>query len=509
MVHAKTLLGFCFVLATAPLAHGLGDPVAQHYVDVNAGSDFSGNGTPGAPWRTITHALNATTGFRRIHAAAGEYSTLSGESFPLALSPEAYVLGAGRGQTVIRGTSGQVLVAPSNAAGLAAYHPLLESVTLSGLATGVLATGPSNPLGVVDVEFDNMLQGVWILEDGLDASLNVERSLFHGCLTGVHISGFGHAVASIADSRIESGGVAFQIDASSGPAFTTGASEVFATRTIVRQNFRVVQMSHASFQDSRLYFSNSLITGNALIAVCNAPAGAVASDNLIECYWSTLADNGGLANASALATSVLQLWGSILWNSGTSIDPDLAIEAWRTNTDLPVGGALVTSLAPKFDALAPGEYRLAFDSPLIDLYANYPYPQPTTDFEGDPRALDFDGDGSKLVDVGWDERSRLLLLATGAAKLGTTVGLTTHGPAGMPICTLLSGGITALELDAGNWVLIQLAPAWLLGCAIAPASAGLYVPNDLSLLGVQAWIQAGGLQGSAIQTSNRIALTIE
>jgi Protein of unknown function (DUF1565) len=478
----------------------------DYHVDVNSGSDATGNGSVGAPWKTITHALNSTSGFRRIRAAAGEYSSATGESFPLSLSPEAYIAGAGRGLTILRATPGQVLVMPGNAAGLPTYHPLLESLTFAGQGNSVLVTGPSNALGIVDVEFDGNATGIWVLEDGFDASIDVQRSQFHNCLVAVKVNGFGTPVAALRQCQLFSNSIACEVIASTGPASGTGYSLAYLESCQVVQNLLVSQLGHVSSQNMNLRLVNSLVAGNGSFSTLLAPVNVTGSKNLLEAYWCTIADNANFVTASPLADSAMNLWGSILWNSGTNLDPDLTIDGWRSNSDLAVPGALMTSFPPQFDPLAPGQYRLSASSPLLDLYPNYGHPQPTTDFEGDPRPLDFSGSGAK-VDVGWDERTQLLLLASGPAKLGTTVHLTTHGPAGVPVCAFLGAATTQISLNPGSSLLIV--PSVSLGCAVTPATVGLSVPASTALVGVRAWVQSGGLQGPTIVTSNRVELSIE
>jgi len=61
---------------------------------------------------------------------------------------------------------------------------------------------------------------------------------------------------------------------------------------------------------------------------------------------------------------------------------------------------------------AGGDFHLRYDSPCIDAgyaltfgYLPYPYPfgLPDTDFEGDKRIVDSDGDGARAIDIGADE----------------------------------------------------------------------------------------------------------
>ncbi len=61
------------------------------------------------------------------------------------------------------------------------------------------------------------------------------------------------------------------------------------------------------------------------------------------------------------------------------------------------------SADPLFVDPANGDYHLQPDSPSVDAGTNEVAGLPTTDFDGDPRILDGDGDGLAIVDMGIDE----------------------------------------------------------------------------------------------------------
>lgn len=65
------------------------------YVDVNTGVDSPTCGAPGNPCKTITTALDHTSGDEPIFMARGSYSESSGEVFPLQLKPGTRLVGTG------------------------------------------------------------------------------------------------------------------------------------------------------------------------------------------------------------------------------------------------------------------------------------------------------------------------------------------------------------------------------------------------------------------------------
>ncbi|QDU68907.1 DUF1565 domain-containing protein [Engelhardtia mirabilis] len=58
---------------------------ADVYVDLVHVSDATGDGTPGAPWASITHAVTQVAPPETIVLAPGDYRQGTGESFPIDL----------------------------------------------------------------------------------------------------------------------------------------------------------------------------------------------------------------------------------------------------------------------------------------------------------------------------------------------------------------------------------------------------------------------------------------
>jgi parallel beta-helix repeat protein len=106
------------------------------FVNAQAGSDQTADGSEAAPFRTLTHALQAAQPNTIILLASGTYSADSGESFPLRMKPGVTIQGdptvAGEGY-VIQG--GGLFISPTSArqniAMLAADQAVLIGVTLS------------------------------------------------------------------------------------------------------------------------------------------------------------------------------------------------------------------------------------------------------------------------------------------------------------------------------------------------------------------------------------------
>ena len=150
---ASLLLAAC----SAPPANGV-----TLYVSPT-GDDGSGNGTIGAPYRTLTAAVDAATAGATIVLANGNYAATDGEAFPIDVS----------GLTLQGESAGGTLLSGSSAAlhGLTAASgdTTIRDLTVTGFSTtaagaNVLITGGTVLLE--DVIVSNGARGGIIIQDG-------------------------------------------------------------------------------------------------------------------------------------------------------------------------------------------------------------------------------------------------------------------------------------------------------------------------------------------------------
>jgi parallel beta-helix repeat protein len=141
------------------------------YVDPTTGSDRPNAGSPTVPFRTITYALDQSNANTLIQLAAGNYSTQTGESFPLVIKPSVTLRGdevnQGRAVRIIGGAN---FISPSFAR---------QNVTIraenGSKVSGITVTNP-NPRGT----------GLWI-ESGSPIVIN--STFFNNQREGVFITG--------------------------------------------------------------------------------------------------------------------------------------------------------------------------------------------------------------------------------------------------------------------------------------------------------------------------------
>ena len=128
------------------------------------------------------------------------------------------------------------------------------------------------------------------------------------------------------------------------------------------------------------------------------------SPTLTNCtFWGNDAGSGG-GVSDAWSSPVLT--NCILWdNSPDQIADDANSSPVVTYSDVQGGypGTGNIDADPLFLNASNGDFHLGIGSPCIDVGNNAAPDLPLRDFEGDPRILDGDGNGTAVVDMGVDE----------------------------------------------------------------------------------------------------------
>lgn len=113
--------------------------MTQLFVNPIAGNDTTGNGSNGAPFKTITQALKVARENTVIYLASGTYSQQSGETFPLQLKPGITLQGdpPSKGRSIII-QGGGLFISPT----FARQNITILAANKSGIA-GITITNPN------------------------------------------------------------------------------------------------------------------------------------------------------------------------------------------------------------------------------------------------------------------------------------------------------------------------------------------------------------------------------
>jgi hypothetical protein len=157
--------------------------------------------------------------------------------------------------------------------------------------------------------------------------------------------------------------------------------------------------------------------------VYTAAGGAVydrrAPSTIFNCIFSNNAGRN-FGGAIVSATGTMQLRGTtvinslfyenITWNGRNN--PSYEEISHTQGNFHPDSAGNLYDIDPRLVDPEAGDFHLSYDSPGIDAgyaltfgYLPHPYPfgLPSTDFEGDKRIVDSDGDGVRAIDIGADE----------------------------------------------------------------------------------------------------------
>ena len=488
---------------------------ADLFVDPVLGSDVTGTGTASAPWKTITYTVaQMPAGGNDIFLSAGDYSEASGEVFPIALSAGEQLSfnGAGQGATNIVGNG----TSPSFSIGaIPSVFPSQEiSISVHNLTfenSGIYYANGSSLAEVLvdDTHFNNVVwTGIVVSSSsGGFGSAVIRDSVFSNCGWGVSASAWASTTkVNLFDSVISNCGTGALADGGGNP-FGPG----YATITMTRCEVRACQKGSQGIGNDfdflgigAIHFVDSLITGNSI-----GFEGYDFSDLFLNS--STMAGNteGVVVSAFQPASTYLSFLGSILWGNTFDVLSANVNQAQYSNVPAGIRGVGVTHVDPLFVDSAMGDFHLLSTSPLIDM--GHPTYMAGQEWESDldPRVVDGDLDGTKRVDMGFDEYNPAQLALTTGTSINSTITLDTTGLAGGAYILAIGFGVAQVDLGPAGTVLIDPIGAVKLPAAPLPGSDSFAVPNVSALIGIDLHAQALTVLGPLAHLSNRIDLTIE
>ena len=406
-------------------------PPSVYYVDAVNGNDLTGDGSAGAPWRTVSHALSRVNSpGSEICVAAGVYDQALGESFPLTMTSGVSLLGAGYATTVLwgDGVNPVVLFPGSNA--------FTESTSISGfqIAYGFYGVeiggrGDHYPSPVIEnnwitendsgvyIELLENQQDTTIIRDNL-ISGNINHGIFgYPKRQGAHLS------TQIEGNRIEGNGRdgihCYAYDSSGDTAYCTptivgnliagnvsdgmgcktgigGRCDVELIHNVItgNQEWGFFRDQHGIYNRiSYPQLSNNLIYGNGDGGALFMTSGDQIKD-MPTLVNNTIADNNAYGVAGGLPTVV----NCIVWGHVDDLDVTVDNVSYSDVSELGYGGLNHNiSEDPRFVNPAAGDYHLAASSPAIDAgFTNQPG-LPANDIDGEERVMGFE------VDMGADE----------------------------------------------------------------------------------------------------------
>ncbi|MEQ8768693.1 MAG: right-handed parallel beta-helix repeat-containing protein [Planctomycetota bacterium] len=403
------------------------------FVDAGSGSDATGDGSSGNPWKTITHALTLVGNGDRILVRPGTYDQANGESFPLQPVPGTSLISTGGpGVTTISAAgAGPGIAAVQFAAGQTfGAGDRLEGFRITGGFNGVevLATGQTTaPTIHGNTITGNQNAGVssYSLNFASRAMPTIQSNTISGNQHGVRAlsSYYAYVDPVIRDNDIEgNNGYGFY-----GFGVTAGYQYPTFDSNRIRGNGKA-GIYFQTFVSSRMTptLTNNTISGNDRGIQIFAYYGSITPGSTHD----TIAYNAkeGIRVQQQYGYVTPAIWNGIIWGNGTTDLvglPSASVFYCDVGTGLPGGGFANQSVPPGFVDGPGGDFHLQAASPLLDQGSQTPPTLPATDFEGQTRAIDGDGDTFAFPDMGADEhlpRPRLRL--NGTPQTGSPVSFT-------------------------------------------------------------------------------------
>jgi parallel beta-helix repeat protein len=155
----------------------------------------------------------------------------------------------------------------------------------------------------------------------------------------------------------------------------------------------------------------------------------------VELLHNTIADDmaSGEGGGAWIVRSTVSAVNTVLWGNDVFVDGLSTVSVLYSDVEQGWPGEGNISADPLFAAAANGDYHLRFGSPCIDTGMDVSL---DTDFEGDLRPFDGDGDGIDKYDMGADEWVGTLLTPTSTPTTTPTATPTeTPTPTSTPTAT--------------------------------------------------------------------------
>jgi len=137
----------------------------DYYVD-DGGSDVTGNGSQGNPWKTITHSISQISqipdGTHTLHVASGTYNKALGETFPINLKNNLTIQGDDVATCIVEGpgeTKGGYAADSVFYIGTGLSGWKIDSLTIKGMGSTTLDSGITVVLGSNYTISNNIIDG--------------------------------------------------------------------------------------------------------------------------------------------------------------------------------------------------------------------------------------------------------------------------------------------------------------------------------------------------------------
>lgn len=323
---------------------GGGEPtILNIYVNASLGSDVSGNGSPSAPYRTITHALNVAQENYTINVAAGTYDSSSGEVFPLYLKPNITINGDVSNSS---NASRQTLIT-----GVGIY----TSPTLGGTYSVAIICANDATISGFQI---TAINGVGIWCEGQSTTMTISKNIIINSDYGIVVSG--SAKPGIHDNVISQNNI-------SGIETFSQSMPIIEDNTITN-NAHGITINNSSHPviGTAVSAGNNTIANNTNCDLNNATSNQISAignnwddDPFLFTSASSCSNGSNIANTAG---------GVVLYQYIPSSDFPIFPNSSVIDITLPTNGAVLGSNEPRFTWTATGNKYVMlglFSRPVI------------------------------------------------------------------------------------------------------------------------------------------------